>query len=68
MTIDEQLTYLKKGLSELIREDELKERLIQSAKTGKPPERGDTTPDQITVTAEYLSVAWLHCMYSKRPI
>jgi len=36
VTIDEQLTYLKKGLSELIREDELKERLIQSAKTGKP--------------------------------
>ena len=36
MTIDEQLAYLKKGLAELIREDELRERLIQSGKTGKP--------------------------------
>jgi len=36
VTIDEQLAYLKKGLSELIREDELRERLIQSEKTGRP--------------------------------
>ena len=36
MTIDEQLNYLKKGLAELIREDELRERLIQSEKTGRP--------------------------------
>ncbi|HYL74887.1 MAG TPA: tyrosine--tRNA ligase [Bryobacteraceae bacterium] len=36
MTIDEQLTYLKKGLAELIREDELRERLLQSEKTGHP--------------------------------
>ena len=36
MTIDEQLAYLKKGLAELIREDELRERLIQSEKTGRP--------------------------------
>ena len=36
VTIDEQLNYLKKGLAELIREDELRERLIQSAKTGRP--------------------------------
>ena len=36
VTIDEQLIYLKKGLAELIREDELRERLTQSAKTGKP--------------------------------
>ena len=35
-TIDEQLAYLKKGLAELIREDELRERLIQSQKSGKP--------------------------------
>jgi tyrosyl-tRNA synthetase len=34
--IDEQLNYLKKGLAELIREDELRERLIQSEKTGRP--------------------------------
>jgi tyrosyl-tRNA synthetase len=36
VTIDEQLQYLKKGLAELIREDELRERLIQSEKTGRP--------------------------------
>src|SRR5271155_598245 len=36
VTIDEQLNYLKKGLAELIREDELRERLIQSEKTGHP--------------------------------
>jgi tyrosyl-tRNA synthetase len=35
-TIDEQLAYLKKGLVDLIREDELRERLLQSAKTGRP--------------------------------
>jgi len=35
-SIEEQITYLKKGLSELIREDDLRERLIQSEKTGKP--------------------------------
>src|SRR6202158_3561741 len=36
VTIDEQLTYLKKGLAELIREEELRERLIQSEKLGRP--------------------------------
>ena len=36
VTIDEQLTYLKKGLADLIREEELRERLVQSQKTGKP--------------------------------
>jgi len=36
VTIDEQLAYVKKGLAELIREDELRERLIQSEKTGRP--------------------------------
>jgi tyrosyl-tRNA synthetase len=36
VTIDEQLAYLKKGLAELIREDELHERLIQSEKTRRP--------------------------------
>jgi tyrosyl-tRNA synthetase len=34
--IDEQLTYLKKGAAEIIREDELKARLEKSLKTGKP--------------------------------
>jgi tyrosyl-tRNA synthetase len=34
--IDEQLTYLKRGLAELIREEDLRERLIQSEKTGRP--------------------------------
>src|SRR6202044_618209 len=36
VTIDEQLTYLKKGLADLIREEDLRERLIQAAKTGRP--------------------------------
>jgi tyrosyl-tRNA synthetase len=36
MTIDEQLTYLRKGMAEIIREEDLKERLIQSEKTGRP--------------------------------
>ena len=36
MTIDEQLHYLKKGMAEIIREEDLRERLEQSAKTGRP--------------------------------
>jgi tyrosyl-tRNA synthetase len=36
VSIDEQLTYLKKGLADLIREEELRERLSQAAKTGRP--------------------------------
>jgi tyrosyl-tRNA synthetase len=36
MTIDEQLTYLMKGMAEVIREEDLRERLTQSAKTGRP--------------------------------
>ena len=34
--IDEQLAYLKKGSAEIIREDELKAKLAESARTGKP--------------------------------
>src|ERR1700737_1986613 len=34
--VEEQLAYLKKGVAELIREDELKARLEKSLKTGKP--------------------------------
>ncbi|MGC2422412.1 MAG: tyrosine--tRNA ligase [Candidatus Acidiferrales bacterium] len=34
--VDEQLAYLKKGAAEIIREDELKAKLEQSAKSGKP--------------------------------
>jgi tyrosyl-tRNA synthetase len=34
--VDEQLAYLKKGAAEIIREDELKAKIEQSAKTGKP--------------------------------
>ena len=34
--VDEQLAYLKKGVAEVIREDELKARLEKSLKTGKP--------------------------------
>ena len=33
---DEQLIYLKKGLAELIREEDLRERLIQAKKNGRP--------------------------------
>lgn len=36
MTIDEQLTYLRKGTTEIIREDELRSKLEKSAKIGKP--------------------------------
>jgi tyrosyl-tRNA synthetase len=36
VSIDEQLTYLKKGLADLIREDDLRERLLQAEKTGRP--------------------------------
>ena len=36
MTIDEQLTYLRKGMAEIIREEDLRERLTQAAKTGRP--------------------------------
>jgi tyrosyl-tRNA synthetase len=35
MTIDEQLTYLRKGMAEIIREEDLRERLIEAAKTGR---------------------------------
>lgn len=34
--VEEQLTYIKKGLAELIREDELRERLVASAKEDRP--------------------------------
>jgi tyrosyl-tRNA synthetase len=34
-SVDEQLAYLKKGLADLIREEELRERLIQAEKTGR---------------------------------
>ncbi|MGD0360851.1 MAG: tyrosine--tRNA ligase [Bryobacteraceae bacterium] len=36
LSIDEQLTYLKKGLAEIIREEDLRERLIQAAQAGRP--------------------------------
>jgi len=36
VSIDEQLAYLKKGLADLIREEDLRERLIRSEKTGRP--------------------------------
>jgi tyrosyl-tRNA synthetase len=34
--VEQQITYLKKGLAELIREEDLRERLAQSIKTGRP--------------------------------
>ncbi len=36
MTIDEQLAYLRKGFEEIIREEDLKERLIAAEKEGRP--------------------------------
>src|SRR5215468_12136359 len=36
MTIDEQLQYLRKGLSEIIREEDLRERMLQAARENKP--------------------------------
>jgi len=36
MTIDEQLTYIRKGLAEIIREEDLRERLVQAAKANRP--------------------------------
>jgi tyrosyl-tRNA synthetase len=36
VSIEEQLAYLKKGLADLIREEDLRERLVQAAKTGRP--------------------------------
>jgi tyrosyl-tRNA synthetase len=36
MDLDSQLAYLKKGLAELIREEDLRERLVESHKTGRP--------------------------------
>lgn len=36
MTIDEQLAFLKKGVVDLIREEDLRAKLSRSAKTGKP--------------------------------
>src|SRR5712691_6400813 len=36
MTIDEQLAYLRKGTSEIIRDEELRVKLEMSAQTGKP--------------------------------
>ena len=36
LSLDEQVTYLKKGLAELIREEDLRERLAQAAQAGRP--------------------------------
>lgn len=36
MTTDEQLEHLRKGASEIIREEELREKLVRSQQTGKP--------------------------------
>jgi len=36
VNVDEQIEYLKKGLAELIREEDLRERLIQAEKEGRP--------------------------------
>src|SRR5919201_5152329 len=36
MKIDEQLVYLRKGMAEIIREEDLRERLIEAEKAGRP--------------------------------
>jgi len=36
MTVDEQLSYLTKGLAEIIRAEDLRERLVEAAKAGRP--------------------------------
>ena len=36
MTIDEQLAYLRKGMAEIIREEDLRERLLQAARANRP--------------------------------
>jgi tyrosyl-tRNA synthetase len=36
VSIEEQIAYIKKGLTELIREEDLRERLIQAEKEGRP--------------------------------
>jgi tyrosyl-tRNA synthetase len=36
LSLDEQFTYLKKGLAEIIREEDLRERLAQAAQAGRP--------------------------------
>ena len=36
MTVDEQLAHIKKGFNEIIREEDLRERLVRAEKTGKP--------------------------------
>ncbi|HEY1336542.1 MAG TPA: tyrosine--tRNA ligase [Bryobacteraceae bacterium] len=36
MTIDEQLAYIRKGMAEIIREEDLRERLIAAAKANRP--------------------------------
>ncbi|MFB3095103.1 MAG: tyrosine--tRNA ligase [Candidatus Acidiferrales bacterium] len=36
MTVDEQLAYLRKGSTEIIREEELRQKLAHAQKTGKP--------------------------------
>jgi tyrosyl-tRNA synthetase len=36
MTLEEQLAYLRKGMAEIIREEDLRERLVESHKTGRP--------------------------------
>src|SRR3984885_3080321 len=36
MTIDEQLTYIRKGMAEIIREEDLRERLTVAAKANRP--------------------------------
>ena len=36
LSVDEQISYLKKGLSELIREEDLRQRLVAAEKEGRP--------------------------------
>ncbi len=64
MTIDEQLSYLKEGTVEVIREEDLRKKLERSAKTGKPLRvklgLDPTAPDiRVGHTGGYLSGIWV---------
>ena len=51
LPVDQQLAYLKKGLAELIREEDLRERLIHCSKENRPMrvKAGFDPPRQICI-------------------
>jgi len=60
MTIDEQLAYLRKGTTEIIREEDLRAKLEKSARTGKSVIGGknfDWKPRDVFVVPSWQSVS-----------